>query len=142
MEELAWELLGDTRINTADTSQRRLAQAVVTAYLIVTAALTILAPTLMLNLISIAPFFVTQAPLRASGKRREAHRRSYRRERGGARAAFLTGERLGYQYRPDSAAPEFLGGLRGKRRREERFISAPLATSPRPDEQRAERSIA
>ena len=60
MEELAWELLGDTRINTADTSQRRLTQAVVTAYPIVTAALMILAPTLMLNLISIAHFFAAQ----------------------------------------------------------------------------------
>ncbi len=62
MGELAWELLGDTRINTADTSQRRLTQAVVTAYLIVTAAITILDPTLMLNLIPIAHFFVAQVP--------------------------------------------------------------------------------
>lgn len=43
-----------------DTSQRRLTQVVVTVYLIVTAALTILAPTLMLDLISLAYFFVTQ----------------------------------------------------------------------------------
>ncbi len=46
--------------NLTDTSQRRLTQVVVTVYLIVTAALTILAPTLMLNLISVAYFFVTQ----------------------------------------------------------------------------------
>ena len=46
--------------NLTDTSQRRLTQVVVTVYLIATAALTILAPTLMLNLISIAYFFVTQ----------------------------------------------------------------------------------
>jgi solute:Na+ symporter, SSS family len=46
--------------NLTDTSQRRLTQLVVTVYLIVTAALTILAPTLMLDLISLAYFFVTQ----------------------------------------------------------------------------------
>ena len=46
--------------NLSDTSQRRLTQVVVTVYLIVTAALTILAPTLMLDLISLAYFFVTQ----------------------------------------------------------------------------------
>ena len=46
--------------NLTDTSQRRLTQVVVTVYLIATAALTILAPTLMLNLISVAYFFVTQ----------------------------------------------------------------------------------
>ena len=43
-----------------EISQRRLTQVVVTVYLIVTAALTILAPTLMLDLISLAYFFVTQ----------------------------------------------------------------------------------
>ena len=46
--------------NLTDTSQRRLTQVVVTVYLIATAALTILAPTLMLDLISLAYFFVTQ----------------------------------------------------------------------------------
>lgn len=46
--------------NLTETSQRRLTQVVVTVYLIVTAALTILAPTLMLDLISLAYFFVTQ----------------------------------------------------------------------------------
>ncbi len=46
--------------NLTDTSQRRLTQVVVTVYLIGTAALTILAPTLMLDLISLAYFFVTQ----------------------------------------------------------------------------------
>jgi solute:Na+ symporter, SSS family len=46
--------------NLTDTSQRRLTQVVVTVYLIVTAALTILVPTLMLDLISLAYFFVTQ----------------------------------------------------------------------------------
>lgn len=46
--------------NLTDTSQRRLTQVVVIVYLIVTAALTILAPTLMLDLISLAYFFVTQ----------------------------------------------------------------------------------
>jgi SSS family solute:Na+ symporter len=46
--------------NLTDTYQRRLTQVAVTIYLIVTAALTILAPTLMLDLISLAYFFVTQ----------------------------------------------------------------------------------
>jgi SSS family solute:Na+ symporter len=46
--------------NLPDNSQRRLTQVVVTVYLIATAALTILAPALMLNLISAAYFFVTQ----------------------------------------------------------------------------------
>ncbi len=44
----------------SDTSQRRLTQVTVAVYLIVTAALTILAPTLMLDLIAIAYYFVTQ----------------------------------------------------------------------------------
>ena len=43
-----------------ETSQRRLTQVVVTVYLVFSAALTILAPTLMLDLISLAYFFVTQ----------------------------------------------------------------------------------
>jgi SSS family solute:Na+ symporter len=48
------------RPNLTDTSQRRLTQIVVTVYLIVTSVFTILAPTLMLDLISLAYFFVTQ----------------------------------------------------------------------------------
>lgn len=47
-------------LNLTDTSQRRLTQVVVTVYLIVTPALTLLAPTLMLDFISLAYFFVTQ----------------------------------------------------------------------------------
>ena len=43
-----------------ETSQRRLTQVTLVAYLAVTATLTILAPTLMLNLISVAYYFITQ----------------------------------------------------------------------------------
>ena len=46
--------------NLPGTSQRRLTQVVVVVYLVVTAALTVLAPALMLNLISLAYFFITQ----------------------------------------------------------------------------------
>jgi hypothetical protein len=68
----------------------------------------------MLNLISIAQFFVTQVFPALFGllfvrqfKRRRLIAGPYRR--GGARAAFLTGETSrALQYRPDSAAPEFL----------------------------------
>lgn len=46
--------------NLPDTSQRRLTQVSVAVYLFITAALTILAPTLMLDLIAVAYYFVTQ----------------------------------------------------------------------------------
>jgi SSS family solute:Na+ symporter len=46
--------------NLPEIAQRRLTQITLVVYLAVTATLTILAPTLMLNLISVAYFFITQ----------------------------------------------------------------------------------